>query len=153
MASLIRHPKDFWTGAMYAGLGAAAIFLPRDYGLGSALRMGPAYFPSIIGGLLLLLGGIALIRAFVVPGDKIEPFAWRELLLVLGAVVLFGVLLQGAGLIVSTVILVLLGAYGSVKFRWRSAVPLAVGLAAFSVLVFAKALGVPLPILGSWFGQ
>lgn len=153
MASFIRHPKDFWTGAMYAGLGAAAIFLPRDYSMGSALRMGPAYFPSVIGGLLILLGVIALIRSFIVPGEKIEPFAWRELLLVLGAVVLFGVLLEGAGLIIATVILVVLGAYASIKFRWRSAVPLAAGLTAFSVLVFVKLLGVPLPILGTWLGQ
>ena len=153
MASLIKHPKDFWTGAMYAGLGAAAIFLPHDYAMGSALRMGPAYFPNVIGGLLILLGAIALFRSFVVVGEAITPFAWREVALVLGALALFGVLLEGAGLIVATVLLVLLGAWASIKFHWRSAALLAVGLTAFSALVFVKLLGVPLPILGSWFGQ
>lgn len=152
MTSIIRHPKDFWTGAMYAGLGAAAVFLPRDYGFGSALRMGPAYFPSVVGGLLMLVGAITLIRSLMVDGEKISPFAWREVLLVLGAVVLFALLLQGAGLIVSIVVMVLLGAYASVKFHWRWAVLLAAGLATFSALLFVKALGVQLPLLGNWFG-
>ena len=153
MSSPIRHPKDFWTGVMYAGFGAAAIFLPRDYGFGTALRMGPAYFPSVVGGLLMLIGGISLARSFIAEGGKITPFAWRELLLVLGAVVLFGVLLYGAGLIVSILIMVVLGAYASVKFHWRWAAPLAAGLAVFSALLFVKALGVNLPLIGAWFGQ
>jgi hypothetical protein len=73
--------------------------------------------------------------------------------LVLTATVLFGLLLRGAGLIVAVVILVLMGAYASRYFRWATAVALSTGMAAFCVLVFVKALGLPIPMLGPWFGQ
>ena len=70
----------------------------------------------------------------------------------MAATVLFGLLVRGAGVVISIVVLVLMSAYASVKFRWGPSIALAVGLTVFCVLVFIKGLGIPLPIFGPWFG-
>lgn len=150
--SFIRHPKDFWTGIMFLIFGLAAIILGQEYAMGTAGKMGPAYFPTILGGLLSLIGVIGVIRSFVHDGEPIEKFYLRELFLILGAVLLFGFLMRGAGLIIAVIVLIVMSAYASPKFRWGEVLLLAGGLAAFSVLVFVKLLGLPMPMLGPWLG-
>ena len=61
---MIRSSKDFWTGVIYIAFGVAAILIAREYGMGTALKMGPAYFPTVLGALLIVIGAIAVIRAF-----------------------------------------------------------------------------------------
>jgi hypothetical protein len=153
MASMIKNPKDFGTGLMYVAFGAAGVFIARDYGMGTASRMGPGYFPVVLSGLLLVFGAIALIRSFIRPGEPIGAFAWKATLFICGATALFGILLRPAGLIVALVALILVSAAGSAKFKfeWRAALALIV-LIAFCALVFVKGLGVPMPLVGYWFG-
>lgn len=153
MTSRIRNPKDFWTGAIFVAFGGAAVMLGRDYPFGTTFKMGPGYFPTVLGALLALVGLITVLRGLLRPGAAVGALAYREILLILTATVLFGVLLRGAGLMVAVVLLVMVGAYASRYFRWGTAGALAAGMAAFCVLVFVKALGLPLPILGPWFGQ
>jgi len=150
--SFIRHPKDFWTGAIFMFVGLAAVIIGRNYPMGTAGRMGPAYFPTVLGGLLALIGLAAVIRSFFSEGEPIGKFAFKETALIIGAVLLFGFLIRGGGMIVAVIAIVLLSARASQKFRWRYMLALAVGLAAFAVLVFVKLLGLPIPILGPWFG-
>ena len=152
MTSLIRNPKDFWAGVIYVAVGLAAIIIGRDYGMGTASKMGPAYFPTVLGGLLALIGLISIVRSFQRPGEPLGVFAYKGAALVLGSTVLFGVLVRGAGVVISLVVLVIMSAYASIKFRWAPSIALAIGLAVFSVLVFIKGLGIPLPLLGPWFG-
>lgn len=153
MTSRIRNPKDFWTGAIFMAVGGVAVLLARDYPFGTTFKMGPGYFPTVLGALLALVGLITVLRGLLRPGTAVGALAYREILLVLTATVLFGVLLRGAGLVVAVVLLVMVGAYASRYFRWGTAVALAAAMAAFCVLVFVKALGLPLPILGPWLGQ
>lgn len=152
MPSFIRHPKDFWTGIIFLIIGMAAIIIGRDYQMGSAGRMGPAYFPSVLGGLLALIGAIGVIRSFLRPGEAIGKFYIKEIVLVLVAVLLFGLLMRGAGLVPAVLVLVLMSAYASPKFTWGPSLLLAIGLAVFAVVVFVKLLGLPMPILGPWLG-
>jgi hypothetical protein len=133
-------------------IGLAAVIIGRDYPMGTAGRMGPAYFPTILGGLLALIGLVSLIRSFIRSGEAIERFAVKEAFLVLLAVVLFGVLIRGAGLAPAVVLLVLLSGYASPEFKWKPFILVAVGLAIFSVLVFVKGLGLPMPMFGPWLG-
>jgi putative tricarboxylic transport membrane protein len=149
---MIRHPKDFWSGLIFLAVGAAAVVIARSYPMGSAVRMGPAYFPTVLGGLLALIGVVVVIRSFITPGERIAGFAWKPLVLVLVSTVLFGVLVRTAGLVVSLLLLVLVSAWASRNFRWGPAVVLAVGLTVFSVAVFVKALGLPIPVIGPWLG-
>lgn len=150
MPHLIKHPKDFWTGVIFLVFGLAAVFIGRDYAMGTAAKMGPAYFPTILGALLALIGGIAVLRSFKRKGEAIEKFHLKELFIVLSAVVLFGVLMRGAGLGPAAVVLIMLSAYASPQFKWHEALLLALGMAGFAVLVFVKLLGLPLQVFGPW---
>lgn len=152
MPTFIRHPKDFWTGTLFLFVGLAAVILGQDYPMGTAGKMGPAYFPTVLGSLLALIGATAVIRSLVRNGEPVGKFYVKEIILILSAVLLFGVLMRGAGLIVAVVVLIVLSAYASPKFHLGSALLLAGGLAAFSVLVFVKLLGLPMPMIGPWFG-
>lgn len=151
MPSFVRNPKDFWSGVIFIFFGLAAIFISHDYPMGSAGRMGPAYFPTILGGLLALIGVVAVIRSLVRRGEPIPKFALKEAGLILFATVLFGMLIRGAGLAIAIIVLVMVSGLASRKFKTGPFFAVALGMAIFSVLVFIKALGLPMPIIGSWF--
>jgi putative tricarboxylic transport membrane protein len=152
LTPLRRNPRDFWASLIYIGFGLAAVIIARDYGMGTALRMGPGYFPTILGSLLMLIGVISLARSFLRPGSPVGAFALKGLLLVVMSTLAAGFIIRGAGVAVTLPVLVVMSAYASVHFRWGSTLALAAGLTLFCVLVFLKGLGVPLPVLGSWFG-
>jgi hypothetical protein len=148
----IRAPRDFWSGLIFGAGGVGAVVLGRESSMGTATKMGPGYFPTMLGMLLALIGLALVVRAFLVRGERIARVALRPLVLVLGAAVLFGVTLRGAGLVVALIALVLVSAAASRLVVWRAAIVLAVGLAGFSSLVFTKLLGLPIPVLGRWLG-
>lgn len=152
MASIIRHPKDFWIGIIFMFFGLAAVLIGRDYSMGTAGRMGPAYFPTVLGSLLALIGLIGVVRSFLRPGEAISKFYIKELVLVLVAVLLFGFLMRGAGLVPAALVLIVMSAYASPKFTWGATLLLAGGLALFAVVLFVKLLGLPIAIFGPWLG-
>ena len=152
MPSFIRHPKDFWIGIIFLFFGIAAVFIARDYSMGTAGRMGPAYFPSVLGGLLSLVGLIGVVRSFLRPGEAVGKFHIKNLLLVLVAVLLFGFLMRGAGLVPAALVLIVMSAYASPKFTWGATLLLAIGLTIFAVVLFVKLLGLPIAIFGPWLG-
>jgi hypothetical protein len=152
IAALIRGPKDFWTGVIYVLFGGMAFWIARDYGFGTASRMGPGYFPTILSALLVLIGAISLVRSFIVPAEPLGDFALKAGFLIIVATVLFGLLVNRAGLVIALLALVLVSAAASEKFRfeWKAVAGLIV-LIAFCALVFVMGLGVPMPLLGTWF--
>ncbi|HEY6197666.1 MAG TPA: tripartite tricarboxylate transporter TctB family protein [Candidatus Binatia bacterium] len=152
MASPAHNPKDFWTGLIYVAFGAAFIWIARDYGMGTAFRMGPAYFPTVLGAILILIGLISLARSFLRPGTAIAGFTIKGMLIVVLSTALFGAIVRGAGLAVALPALVIVSGYASADFRWGRMLALAAGVTVFCVLVFLKGLGVPLPVVGPWLG-
>ena len=152
MTSRIRNVKDFWTGIIYIAFGAAVIFIGREYGMGTGTKMGPAYFPTALSMLLILIGIISLIRSFIQAGTPISTIAFRGLFLVILSILLFGLIVRGAGLAIALPVLVIVSAYASIQFRWKTTLALAVAMTFGCILIFLKGLGVPLPIVGSWFG-
>lgn len=149
---MIRNPKDFWSGVLFVIIGGASFGIARHYPMGSTTRMGPSYFPSVLGALLVLIGLITLVRGLVTHGERIVGLAWKPALYVTGATLLFGLLMRGAGLAPAIIVLVVLSAWASKHFSWTAAVSLAVLLTVFSILIFVKALGLPMPVLGGWLG-
>jgi Tripartite tricarboxylate transporter TctB family len=147
-----RNPKDFWTGAIYVAFGAAFVLIAQDYGMGTAFRMGPAYFPTVLGGILVLIGLISVGRSFLKPGTQISAYTIKGLVTVVGSTLVFGFIVRGAGLAVALPILVLMTGYASIDFRWGRMIALAAGITVFCVLIFVKGLGVPLPVIGPWLG-
>ena len=153
MRSVIKHPKDFYAGLMYAVIGVGAIVVAQSYNMGTSVRMGPGYFPTVLGALLLIVGSISMVRAFTHEGEAIKRFFWKEIVLVLGSVALFGIMVRGAGLLPSLLVLVVVSAWASDQFKIKNTLLLAVVTSIFSVLVFVKGLGLPFAIIGPWFGR
>jgi len=98
MLTRVSSPKDFWTGLIYVALGAAALWLGRDYTFGSAARMGPGYFPLVLSGILVVLGLVSLARSFIAKGEPVGAIFWKPLVLVLIGCAVFGLLLNPLGL-------------------------------------------------------
>jgi putative tricarboxylic transport membrane protein len=152
MSSFICSPKDFWSGVIFVIFGLAAVIIGQDYSMGTAGRMGPAYFPTILGALLTVTGLVSVVRSMVRSGEPVGKFVYKEVLLILASTVLFGLLVRGAGLALSIILLVLVSGYASVKFKAGPFLMVAVGMAVFCVLVFTYGLGLPMPMFGPWLG-
>ena len=218
---VIRNPKDFWAGLMFMAFGLAFMVIaygtpkavnefvgqlfsmPADwklipgYQMGSAVRMGPAYFPVLLGAIITILGAIVFFRSFVshIVGEvaKVKlPFTivdlgvtvgvfvlatyaakslhishdWamlasavvipvlavlfrpeaKALALILASSLAFAYLLKPLGLVLASIILVFVSAFGGHEFKWKEVAILSAVLVVFSVLVFVKGLTLPFPI-------
>jgi hypothetical protein len=152
MISRIRNIKDFWTGIIYVVFGSAVIFIGREYGMGTSTKMGPAYFPTVLSLILIVIGIISLIRSFIQSGTPISAITYKGLFLVIVATLLFGLIVRGAGLIIALPVLVIVSSYASIQFRWKPTLALAAAMTVGCILIFLKGLGVPLPIVGLWLG-
>jgi Tripartite tricarboxylate transporter TctB family len=151
----IRDQKNFWSGAMFLAFGAFFVGWAQQYDLGSAARMGPAFFPTMLGAMLFLLGAIVLIEGLVAEtaDGKIEPFNFRALVLVLGSVVAFGMLLRPAGLLVALFVLVCVSSFGSHEFKLRDVLLLSIGMSLLVLGVFIYGLSMTIPVLPSFLRE
>ena len=120
--------------------------------LGTALRMGPGYFPFILACALILFGVIILVQSTRVQGEPIGAIAWRGMAFILPAPIIFGLTVQGFGFVPSVFISALVASFASQKMKPLTALLLSVGLTVFSVLVFSYGLGLPFQRFGPWLG-
>ena len=139
--------KDFWAGMMLIGIGAAAIFVARDYRFGSTMRMGPGYFPTVLGGGLALFGIYVMIRGLRGKEKFKRRWPLRPLFILSLSIVMFGVLMNFAGLIPALVVLIFGTAYAGGEFKFIEVLLLAVGLIVLSVAVFVWGLGLNFPLI------
>jgi len=143
----IKGPKDFWAGLMFIAFGLFfLVWAQKHYQMGTAVRMGPGYFPSVLGGMLALLGLLVLIDSLVEEGPKVARFHFRPVIFILIACLAFAYLLKPLGLAGSIVALVFISALGGYEFNWKEVSILAAVMVIFSVLVFVKGLTLPFPI-------
>ena len=148
----IKSPKDFWAGLMFIAFGLFFMIGALNYRLGSAARMAPAYFPTMLGGLLAVIGGIVFFRALVAEGGKVSAIPLRLLFFITLSLLVFGYLLQPIGLVLALVLLIVVSAFAGYEFRLREVLLLCVVLIILSVLVFAKGLGLPFPLWPKFLG-
>ena len=144
----IRNRKDFWSAAMFIIFGVLFIVWSTEYQFGSGQRMGPGYFPTILGILLLVLGILVALPSLKADAQEthVEKIGWRGLVVILGAVMLYAFLLPRAGFVVSLIVLIVLSAMGSKEFTWKAALLSCVVLGVFSYLVFVKGLELQFPV-------
>jgi hypothetical protein len=144
----IRDGKDFWSAVMFILFGALFIIWSAEYQFGSTQRMGPGYFPTILGILLVVLGILVALPALRrnAPESHVENIGWRGLLVILGSVALYAILLPRLGFVISLVMLIILSAMGSKEFTWKAALMSCVVLGLFSYLVFVKGLELQFPV-------
>ena len=118
----IKSPKDFWSGLMFISSGLFfAIWAIIHYQMGTAVRMGPAYFPTVLGFLLAVLGLVILVGSLVAEGPKVPQIFLRPLVMISIGCVLYGYLMKPLGLTGATAALVYVGALGGHEFRWNPA--------------------------------
>ena len=143
----IKSPRDFWAGLMFLGSGLFfAVWAAEFYQMGTAVRMGPAYFPTMLGGLLAVLGLIIFLGSFALEGTPVPAFALRPLVLISVGCVLYGYLMKPLGLVGATAALVYVCAAGGHEFKWKEVTILYVILMLFSWSVFVKGLTLPFPM-------
>lgn len=138
---------DLLSGLLFAGLGAGALYISWRYPAGTAARMGPGYFPHLVSGLLVLLGGILVIRSWFRPGETIAIVDLRPLLFVLIGTIAFGLLIERAGFIAACVALIVAGRLARPDFRIVEVFLLAAALTACAVALFVYALGLSVRLL------
>jgi hypothetical protein len=148
----IKSPKDFWAGLMFVSFGLFFMIGARNYRLGSAARMGPAYFPMMLGGVLTMIGGIVFFRSLVAKGEKVAAIPLRLLFLITLSLLGFGYLLQPIGLMLALAFLIILSAWAGHEFKLGEVLLLSAVLVLLSVLVFAKGLGLPFPLWPTFAG-
>jgi putative tricarboxylic transport membrane protein len=147
MGLRIKSSQDFLTGCAFFACGVATVWLAREYPLGSTARMGPGYFPTLLGGLLAGIGVLVLIKSLTSSGGGNVGRLYPWLLLrVLLAVAAFAALLNPLGLVATAVIVVLLAASAGHEFRMREGLVAAVVLALLSYLLFVWGLNQPVPV-------
>lgn len=145
---MLKNPKDFWSGVMFAAIGFAFAIIVKayDYPMGTASRMGAGYFPFLLGNVMGVLGLIIIGQSLLSKGAPIGKFAWRPLFWVLLAFVIFGLTAKLLGLVIAILILVIVASYGGHEHRWKEAIISSIILAASSIAVFVYGLKLPFPI-------
>ncbi len=141
-----RNNRDFWAGLMFFWIGAAAILVAREYPFGSTLRMGPGYFPTLLGGVLILFG-IYIMAKGMRKKEKIQGnWSVRALIVLPVIIILFGVLMERAGFIAALAVLVFGSAAAGSEFKWGEVLLLTVFLTLLSLALFIFGLGLPYPL-------
>jgi Tripartite tricarboxylate transporter TctB family len=148
-----RAVTDILAGLIFVVFGLAFAITSLSYELGTPLRMGPGYFPLVLGGILVALGLLIMGKGFVSgSGDegRLGSIPWRALFLIVLAVVFFGLTVRGLGLVPATAVTALLTALASHRTSLLAAVAVAAGLTVLCVLIFVLALQLRLPLIGPW---
>jgi hypothetical protein len=146
----VRGLSDFLAGLLFAGFGGLALFIGRGYPMGSAMRMGPGYFPAILGVLLVVLGLAVMLRGLLVAGERPRAFATVPMLLILASIGVFALTVERMGIILAVVLVIVVGSLASGIFRWREQLILNAVMVALAVGLFTYGLGLPFKILPSW---
>lgn len=159
----IKSQKDFYSGLMFMAAGLVFAWGSSSHNVGSAVRMGAGYFPLLLGLVLTLLGAVITFKALVVEtldGDKVGPWAWRPLVCIIAANLIFGVLLGGLpsiglpsmGLVAAIFALTIIASLADGRFRTRDVLVLAAVLSAGSYAVFVGLLKLQLQVWPALWG-
>jgi hypothetical protein len=140
---LNRDLRDLIGGLVMMAIGIFAVVYAQRYDMGQLQRMGPGYFPIMLGGLLAILGFFIALPALFRQGTRVH-IEWKSLLWVLASILLFAGLLETLGLIFTTMISVVASTMAS-TLPWLSRIILAVSVSIITYLIFSFGLGMFLP--------
>jgi len=158
----IKSQKDFFSGLMFMGVGVAFAWGASTYSVGSGARMGPGYFPLVLGVLLAILGIAITFTALVVEtedGDKVGKFAWKPLFFIIAANLVFGASIGGLpmiglkplGLIVGIYLLTYIASHAGEEHNFKEVAVLATILALLSYVAFIVLLKLQFPVWPAYF--
>lgn len=153
----IKSQKDFFSGLMFTAVGVGFAWGAANYNVGNGARMGPGYFPLMLGIVLALLGGLIMFKALVVEtedGEKIGKWAWKPLVYIISANLLFGIMIGGLpsiglppmGLVAGIFALTIIASLAGESFKLKEVLVLAAVLALGSYLAFVMLLKLQFPV-------
>jgi len=143
--------KDFLAGLLFALIGGFAVALARGYPMGTTMRMGPGYFPTVLGGILCLFSAYLMWRGVRRPEPVSGGWGWRPLALVTLSMLLFGFIVTRLGLIPALGAMFITGAAAGREFRFREVLLLTLVMTAFAVVLFVYGLKLPFRLfLDTW---
>lgn len=142
----LHRNKDVLSGLMFIGVGSIAMFMARDYPFGSALRMGPGYFPSVLGGIMIAFGLWVGVQGLIKQEGITRTWSVRALIVLPLSAWIFGVMMEHAGFVPAMLVLCLSAAFASPEFKFLEQLILAVCLTIGSVALFIWGLGLPYPL-------
>ena len=139
-------------GALFILLGLFFVVQSLDIELGTAFRMGPGYFPLVLACVLVLFGLIIVVQSARVEHEGVGPIAWRGLMFILPAPIVFGMTVRGLGFVPALFLAAMIASFASSRMTPLLSVLLSAVLTLFSVLVFSYGLGLPFRSFGPWLG-
>lgn len=153
----IKSQKDFFSGLMFMCVGVAFAWGASSYTVGTGARMGPGYFPLVLGVILSVLGVVITFKSLVVEtmdGDKVGSFAWKPLFFIILANLVFGAAIGGLpaiglpplGLIPGIVLLTFIAANAGDEFQFKEITILSLILCLLSYLAFIVLLKLQFPV-------
>jgi Tripartite tricarboxylate transporter TctB family len=142
--------KDVWAGLFLIVVGVTAVVIARNYTFGTALRMGPGFFPTVLGGFLIL-SGLYILASGLRSGETLAgSWSLRALIVLPLALALFGVLIDRAGFIPAMLVLIFGSGLAGTDFRLIELLVFSVLLTALCAIVFVWALGLPYPLIAGF---
>jgi hypothetical protein len=158
---IVKDQRDFVAGILFVAIGVAFAIGATRYSFGTTGRMGPGYFPLVLGLLLVFLGSVVALKALVLRSEDAGvtgPWPWKPIIFILGANVMFGILIGGLpsiglppmGLIAAIVVVTFVASWAGQAPNWRNVAVLALVLAAGSYTVFVLLLKLVLPVWPEW---
>jgi hypothetical protein len=146
----IKSPQDIGAAVVFMAIGLAGIYFGSDLSFGTASRMGPGYFPIILSWVIFGIGVVVGFKGLTIEGPAIEPIQLRPILVIVAAILVFGYLIDKAGLAITAAVLTVLAGYARRDVSLTETLLLAAGLALFCVGLFVYGLSQPFP---AWWGR
>lgn len=149
----IKSQRDFVAGLAFIVVGLAFAWGATNYSFGSSARPGPGYFPFGLGIILAIIGAVITFEALTIEtedGEPIGDIAWRPLLIILGAVGVFGLLLPRAGMVITIPVLITMASAAAGRIRWLDVAILSVVLTLGSYMAFVRGLDLVIPVWPSF---
>jgi len=139
----LRNNKDFFAGLLFIVIGVVAMVMAQKFPMGTSLRMGPGYFPTVLSGIMLAFGLYVLVRGLIT-SEKIEgKWGVRPLILVTVGVVAFGFIMERLGMVLALFALFFISALGGHEFKFKEVLILAAAMTAAAWGIFIYGLGLP----------
>ena len=139
----MRASKDVLAGLIFLAFGVVAIVVARGYPIGTAMRMGPGYFPTMLGAVLVLFGIVLALRGLRSRQALALQWGWKPLAFVAASMIAFGFVLPRFGFVPAVAVLLVVSALGGREYRWKEVFALTAGMTVFALVVFLYLLKLP----------
>jgi hypothetical protein len=146
----VKCPQDIGAGLVFMLIGLAGLYFGSELAFGTASRMGPGYFPTLLSALIIAIGAVVAFRGLTIEGPPIETIQLRPISFIIAAILVFGFMIEAIGLALTAILLTIFAAHARPDVKLRETMLLGLGLALFTVMVFVYVLGQALP---AWWGR